>query len=79
VVIAEAPARHRCTAGQGGENARGELSPDFAQQVEQALRNLATVLDAVQAAPSDVVKSTVRVVDQTQDRLDVFVQTLRAM
>lgn len=79
VVIAEAPARHIYIAGQGGENARGELSPDFAQQVEQALRNLATALDAAQAAPSDVVKLTVLVVDHTQDRLDVFVQALRAM
>ncbi len=79
VVIAEAPARHIYIAGQGGENARGELSPDFAQQVEQALRNLAAALDAAQAAPSDVVKLTVLVVDHTQDRLGVFVQALRAM
>lgn len=79
VVIAEAPARHIYIAGQGGENARGELSPDFAQQVAQALRNLATALDAARAAPSDVVKLTVLVVDHTQDRLGVFVQALRAM
>lgn len=79
VVIAEAPARHIYIAGQGGENARGELSPDFAQQVAQALRNLAAALDAAQAAPSDVVKLTVLVVDHTQERLGVFVQALRAM
>lgn len=79
VVIAEAPARHIYIAGQGGENARGELSADFAQQVGQALRNLATALEAAQARPSDVVKLTVLVVDHTQDRLGVFVQALRAM
>lgn len=79
VVIAEAPARILAALPRYIYVARGELSPDFAQQVEQALRNLAAALDAAQAAPSDVVKLTVLVVDHTQDRLGVFVQALRAM
>lgn len=79
VVIATSPARHIYIAGQGGENARGELSPDFALQVGQALRNLATALDAAHAAPADVVRLTALVVDHSQARLDAFVRALRTM
>lgn len=59
-------------AGQGGENERGELDPDFRIQVRQALNNLRTAVTAVGAGLSNILKLTVLIVDHTEDRLHVF-------
>jgi enamine deaminase RidA (YjgF/YER057c/UK114 family) len=64
-------------AGQGGENERGELSPDFAAQVRQALCNLQTALKAVGAGSADVAKLTVLIVDHTEDKLRLFGSELK--
>lgn len=79
VVIAQAPARIIYIAGQGGENAAGELSDSFEAQVHQALRNLQTALDAAGARHLDVAKITALIVDHSEDRLAVFSKALRAM
>lgn len=79
VVIAEAPARIIYIAGQGGENASGELSADFKTQVEQALNNLQTALSAAGARHSDVCKVTALIVDHSEARLAIFSNALRAM
>lgn len=63
-------------AGQGGETAEGRLSPAFRAQVRQALANLRRVLAAAGAAPADVVKLTVLVVDHDQARLRIFGEEL---
>jgi enamine deaminase RidA (YjgF/YER057c/UK114 family) len=78
VVVAEAPARLVYVAGQGGENAKGALSEDFAAQVQQALHNLITALTAAQACLADVVKLTVLVVDHDEDRLAVLTRAITA-
>jgi enamine deaminase RidA (YjgF/YER057c/UK114 family) len=59
-------------AGQGGENERGELAPDFRLQVRQALSNLRTALAAASAGPSDIAKLTVLIVGHSEERLHVF-------
>ena len=64
-------------AGQGGENERAELSPDFRTQVRQALRNLQTALKAVGASSADVAKLTVLIVDHTEDKLRLFGSELK--
>jgi enamine deaminase RidA (YjgF/YER057c/UK114 family) len=51
VVEATTPARLVYVAGQGGENQLGELSPDFAEQMRQALANLRTALAAATLIP----------------------------
>jgi enamine deaminase RidA (YjgF/YER057c/UK114 family) len=79
VVIASAPARIIYIAGQGGENAEGELSEDFGAQVEQALRNLQTALAAAGAAHTDVAKVTALIVDHSERRLAIFSLALRAI
>lgn len=56
-------------AGQGGENETGALSPDFASQVRQAFANLRTALAAAGAAPRDVAKLTVLIVDHREAKL----------
>ncbi|WP_343730521.1 RidA family protein [Duganella sp.] len=79
VVVAEAPARLIYIAGQGGENAQGDLSQDFGEQVAQALRNLHTALSAAGASCTDVAKVTALIVDHSEHRLAIFSQALRAM
>jgi enamine deaminase RidA (YjgF/YER057c/UK114 family) len=59
-------------AGQGGENERGELPPDFRPQVRQALGNLRTALAAAGAGMGDIAKLTVLVVDHSEERLHIF-------
>ena len=50
------------TAGQVGLRADGSVPADFAEQCEQALRNLLAVLGAVRMSPRDIVKLTCYVV-----------------
>lgn len=65
-------------AGQGGEDERGRLSPDFAEQVRQALDNLRVALESAGASTRDVVKLTVLIVDHSEERLQVFGYLLQA-
>lgn len=58
-------------AGQGGENARGELPPTFAEQLRQALDNTETVLAAAGARISDVAKFNLLMVDHNAEKFDV--------
>jgi enamine deaminase RidA (YjgF/YER057c/UK114 family) len=78
VVVADAPARIICIAGQGGEDASGVLCEDFTTQVKQALRNLQTALQAANASLADVAKITALIVDHTEERLHIFSSALRA-
>ncbi|MCV6904540.1 MAG: RidA family protein, partial [Achromobacter xylosoxidans] len=65
-------------AGQGGENSRGELAPDFLAQVRQALDNVQTALHAAGATLFDVAKLTVLVVDHNQERLALFSNEIKS-
>lgn len=56
-------------AGQGGENEKAELAPDFRAQVRQAFANLRIALEAAGADPRDVAKLTVLIVDHTEAKL----------
>lgn len=79
VAIAESPARIVHLAGQGGENAAGELPASFDAQVRQAFGNLRTALAAAAAGPEHVVKLVVLVVDHTEARLAVLSREIGAM
>ncbi|WP_394824786.1 RidA family protein [Pendulispora albinea] len=59
-------------AGQGGEDVDGKLAPDFQLQVRQALENVRTALTSAGAAPRDVAKLTVLIVDHTEAKLHVL-------
>ena len=74
VVVAPAPARTVFVAGQGGENAAGQLSADFGEQLRQAFTNLRIALAGAGASVHDVAKLTVLVVDHTEQRLALFSQ-----
>lgn len=55
-------------AGQGGENSKGELPPDFATQLHQALRNTEIVLAAAGATMSDIAKFNLLIVDHDEQK-----------
>jgi enamine deaminase RidA (YjgF/YER057c/UK114 family) len=72
VAVLRADCRTVYVAGQGGENEKGELNPDFRTQVRQALHNLLTALKAAGAGAADVAKLTVLIVDHTEGKLSLF-------
>lgn len=59
-------------AGQGGENAKGELPPSFAEQLRQALDNTETVLAAAGARMADVAKFNLLIVDHSEEKFDTI-------
>jgi len=69
VAIVAPGARVVHVAGQGGETADGALPPTFAAQLRQAMDNLHTALQAAGAAPKDVAKLTVLIVDHDERKL----------
>lgn len=66
-------------SGQGGQDSRGALSPDFAVQVKQAYANLRSALDALGARPDQVAKLTVFVVDHDMSKLEVLTRNVKEM
>lgn len=78
-VITPANARIAYISGQGGQDERGALSPDFATQVKQAYANLAAALDALGAKPDQVAKLTVFVVDHDMSKLEVLTRNVKEM
>ena len=78
-VVTQNVARVAYIAGQGGEDRTGALSPDFAEQVEQAYENLRTALDAVGAKPHQVTRITTYVVDYDQSMLEVMTEHVQKM
>ena len=78
-VITPGVGRLAFVSGQGGQDATGALSPDFAAQVEQAYANLGAVLDALGASPAQVVKLTLFVVDHNMSKLAVLTQNVSRM
>lgn len=59
-------------AGQGGETADGVLPATFPAQLRQAMDNLHAALEAAGAAPRDVAKLTVLVVDHDERKLQAL-------
>ncbi len=77
VVVAPLSGRTVYASGQGGENLAGELSPDFAAQLDQALANMRIALEASGASVHDVVRLTLLVVDHTEARLALWSEAAR--
>ncbi|TGQ64671.1 RidA family protein [Mesorhizobium sp. M00.F.Ca.ET.186.01.1.1] len=78
-VVTPPGARVAYISGQGGQDATGGLSPDFAVQVKQAYANLRSALDGLGARPDQVAKLTVFVVDHDMSKLGVLTQTVKEM
>ncbi|NHR08395.1 RidA family protein [Chromobacterium haemolyticum] len=78
LAIVDAGSRMLLVAGQGGENAAGELADGFEAQVRQALANLRAALAAGGADLAHVAKLTVLIVDHSEARLHAFGALLNA-
>ncbi|MGX5844456.1 RidA family protein [Mesorhizobium sp. ArgA1] len=78
-VITPPGARVAYISGQGGQDATGGLSPDFAVQVKQAYANLRAALEGIGAKPDQVAKLTVFVVDHDMSKLAVLTQNVKEM
>lgn len=78
-VIVPAGAKVAYISGQGGQDATGGLSPDFAAQVKQAYANLGAALEGIGAKPDQVAKLTIYVVDHDMGKLGVLTENVKAM
>ena len=78
-VIVPSGARMAYISGQGGQDGRGQLSPDFAVQVKQAYANLRAALDGLGARPDQVAKLTIFVVDHDMSKLEVLTGNVKEM
>ncbi|MDQ6435516.1 RidA family protein [Mesorhizobium sp. LHD-90] len=78
-VIVPSNARVAYISGQGGQDATGALSPDFAAQVAQAYANLRSALEGIGAKPNQVAKLTVFVVDHDMSKLGVLTKNVKEM
>lgn len=78
-VIVPGGAKMAYISGQGGQDSRGALSPDFAVQVKQAYANLRSAIDALGAMPDQVAKLTVFVVDHDMSKLEVLTRNVKDM
>ncbi|MGJ7037044.1 enamine deaminase RidA (YjgF/YER057c/UK114 family) [Shinella sp. BE166] len=76
-VIVPSNARMAYISGQGGQDATGGLSPDFAVQVKQAYANLRAALDGLGARPDQVAKLTIFVVDHDMSKLEVLTKNVK--
>jgi enamine deaminase RidA (YjgF/YER057c/UK114 family) len=76
VAITTTQGRLAFISGQGGQDERGQLSPDFATQVAQAYANFSAVIDAIGARPDQVAKLTVFVVDHDVSKLGVLTENV---
>ncbi|MCF7532692.1 RidA family protein [Pseudomonas petrae] len=61
-------------AGQGGEDAQGLLSSEFADQAAQAIANVRTALQSRGADIQHIFKLTLLVVDHTEEKLRIWVE-----
>ncbi|MBV4535760.1 RidA family protein [Pseudomonas urmiensis] len=73
VAEVQAGSRLLFIAGQGGEDAQGNLSPLFAEQARQALANLRLALASKGAGLEQVCKLTLLIVEHDQQRLRQWV------
>ena len=78
-VIVPREGRVAYISGQGGQDGKGALSPDFAVQVKQAYANLRAALDALGARPDQVAKLSVFVVDHDMSKLEVLTKNVKDM
>jgi enamine deaminase RidA (YjgF/YER057c/UK114 family) len=72
--LALVPAGRRLVfvAGQAGDNPDGSFSADFRTQAASAFRNVGIALAAAGAAPADVAKITVLIVDHDMEKLRIM-------
>lgn len=66
-------------SGQGGENAQGQLSSFFEQQLRQAFRNLQLALEAVEAQLHDIAMLRVLITDYNPEKHQRLIQCMQRL
>jgi enamine deaminase RidA (YjgF/YER057c/UK114 family) len=64
-------------AGQGGEDAEGNIHPDFRTQVRQAFENIKKALQEVELEMTDIAKLTTLIVDYETSKHQILTEESR--
>lgn len=76
VVVIQPNMRIIHIAGQGGENKKGELSPNFDQQLQQVFYNIEIALNSAQAKFKDIAFLRVLIVDHNAEKLQILTDAI---
>ncbi|MCU4530370.1 RidA family protein [Acinetobacter sp. P1(2023)] len=64
-------------AGQGGENSKGELSPNFEEQANQVFDNIQHALKAANAELNNIAVLRVLVVDHSVEKHQILIKIMQ--
>ncbi|EPF6068342.1 endoribonuclease L-PSP family protein [Acinetobacter sp. 1130196] len=64
-------------AGQGGEDSKGELSPNFEEQTTQVFNNIQNALTAAEAKISDIAVLRVLIVDHSDEKHQILIKIMQ--
>jgi enamine deaminase RidA (YjgF/YER057c/UK114 family) len=64
-------------AGQGGEDSKGELSPNFEEQATQVFNNIQNALTAAEATISDIAVLRVLIVDHSDEKHQILIKIMQ--
>ncbi|MDO7219687.1 RidA family protein [Acinetobacter nosocomialis] len=64
-------------AGQGGEDSKGELSPNFEEQTTQVFNNIQNALTATEAKISDIAVLRVLIVDHSDEKHQILIKIMQ--
>ncbi|AZC03196.1 MULTISPECIES: RidA family protein [Acinetobacter] len=64
-------------AGQGGEDSKGELSPNFEEQATQVFNNIQNALTAAEAKISDIAVLRVLIVDHSDEKHQILIKIMQ--
>lgn len=77
--VASGGSRIAFISGQIGADGSGALAATFPEQVQQAYRNLAAVLDAIGAEPRQIAKLTTYVVDYDESQIELLTRSVHEL
>ncbi|MDX7881023.1 RidA family protein [Acinetobacter nosocomialis] len=64
-------------AGQGGEDSKGELSPNFEEQATQVFNNIQNALTVAEAKISDIAVLRVLIVDHSDEKHQILIKIMQ--
>lgn len=64
-------------AGLGGEDSKGELSPNFEEQATQVFNNIQNALTAAEAKISDIAVLRVLIVDHSDEKHQILIKIMQ--
>lgn len=64
-------------AGQGGEDSKGELSPNFEEQATQVFNTIQNALTAAEAKISDIAVLRVLIVDHSDEKHQILIKIMQ--